>query len=307
MSELVLGWKMTAGLEPEYWLNNTAKPGEQLLEDLVTVPSEKIGTHTVIIGQSGSGKSFFLGRFIEEILLNTRAKCIIMDTNSDFRRIHEIPPDLWSNAKYDPVRRQGKLPHEKSIEEFKSLWNRISKKTYINHYDDFSNSFFIWWPNSSSDILFTENDTALQSQLNCMHNFVSAIGKLEVLKSIEQNRDFLDPLEVSQNHLTTWNRITTSDKEGAFANYLKNEYALPKLLQNVEQINLKPHIKNLEELGIWFVNEMIGSDQKKLQFYLNVLVLSWLQKASNSLKYVSNSASGLYFNKAQEFVWAGIL
>jgi len=40
--------------------------------------------HTLIVGQSGSGKSFMLGRFLEEIAAKTSARMVILDPNSDF-------------------------------------------------------------------------------------------------------------------------------------------------------------------------------------------------------------------------------
>lgn len=50
MSNLVLGWEVTAGLEPKYWLTEKAKPGAQKDDDLVVAPASTMGTHTVIIG-----------------------------------------------------------------------------------------------------------------------------------------------------------------------------------------------------------------------------------------------------------------
>src|ERR1700719_274025 len=68
---LVLGWKVTKGLEPQHWEQQNARPGKHKLTDVVSAVPKSIAHHTVIIAQSGSGKSFFLGRLIEEILLKT--------------------------------------------------------------------------------------------------------------------------------------------------------------------------------------------------------------------------------------------
>jgi ABC-type glutathione transport system ATPase component len=43
--------------------------------------------HTLIAGQSGSGKSFFVARLIEEIVLNTLGRVVMVDANGDFRSI----------------------------------------------------------------------------------------------------------------------------------------------------------------------------------------------------------------------------
>jgi DNA helicase HerA-like ATPase len=73
---------------------------------MVRIPTKKMDKHTVIIAQSGSGKSFFLGRLIEEIMLKSKARCLILDPNGDFRRINEIDEELWRSdqvltQKYD--------------------------------------------------------------------------------------------------------------------------------------------------------------------------------------------------------------
>ena len=87
---LTVGWQVTSTLDPRYWLNSSAKPGQHVPEDLVHVAAPHIGRHTLIVAQSGSGKSFFLGRLIEEILLRTHSRCVILDPNADFRRVNEI-------------------------------------------------------------------------------------------------------------------------------------------------------------------------------------------------------------------------
>lgn len=46
--------------------------------------------HTAVFGQSGSGKSFSFGIVLEELLLNTDARILVLDPNSDYRSFHEI-------------------------------------------------------------------------------------------------------------------------------------------------------------------------------------------------------------------------
>jgi hypothetical protein len=127
-SHLVLGWEVTKNLEPRYWVQNKdPKPGAQADDDLVRIPAELMASHTAIIAQSGSGKSFFLGRLIEEILINTRARCVILDPNGDFRRAYEVESDeLWRKASYDSSTRKGKLPTEDSKDTFSRLWDALT-------------------------------------------------------------------------------------------------------------------------------------------------------------------------------------
>ena len=84
---------------------------------MVRIPTKKMDKHTVIIAQSGSGKSFFLGRLIEEIMLKSKERCLILDPNGDFRRINEIDEELWRSdqvltQKYDIKTGVGKLTLE---------------------------------------------------------------------------------------------------------------------------------------------------------------------------------------------------
>jgi hypothetical protein len=57
--------------------------------------------HTLVVGQSGSGKSFFVARVIEEIVLATWARVLIIDPNGDFRSLSQAsPPEFWSTDKF---------------------------------------------------------------------------------------------------------------------------------------------------------------------------------------------------------------
>jgi hypothetical protein len=122
-SYLTLGWEVTPTLEPRYWRKSDAKPGSQPASELVRVPADLMGSHTAIIAQSGSGKSFFLGRLIEELMLQTRSRCVVFDPNADFRKVYEPKlAKLWEKAAYDPPNRCDGLPHEASREEFATRW-----------------------------------------------------------------------------------------------------------------------------------------------------------------------------------------
>jgi len=57
------------------------------------------GAHGAIIAQSGSGKSFLLGRLVEELLLTTKARALIIDPNSDFLYLNNVAEDIWNDHK----------------------------------------------------------------------------------------------------------------------------------------------------------------------------------------------------------------
>ena len=66
---------------------------------MVTVPLSGLEHHTMIVGQSGSGKSNFLTRLVEEILTKTEARLIIIDPNGDYTRISDVGNDNWVKSK----------------------------------------------------------------------------------------------------------------------------------------------------------------------------------------------------------------
>jgi hypothetical protein len=61
-SFLVLGWQVTVDGHPTYWLKKDAEIGHHQDSDLVRVSADRMDNHTVIVAQSGSGKSFFTGQ-----------------------------------------------------------------------------------------------------------------------------------------------------------------------------------------------------------------------------------------------------
>ncbi len=61
----------------------------------ITLNAGGLKSHTAIIAQSGSGKSFMLGRLLEEIVGKTRARVIFLDPNSDFVKFSEVDPSAW--------------------------------------------------------------------------------------------------------------------------------------------------------------------------------------------------------------------
>src|SRR5438552_7578903 len=184
ISSLILGWRVTQTLEPEYWLSADAKAGCSDTRMLVTVPADRLDTHTAIIAQSGSGKSFFLGRLLEEILLKTKSKCIVLDPNSDFKKIYEVEADtLWKAAKYDPQKRRGRLPHEASREEFAKPWGRVSITVKTDLYRRPNNERIeIWWPSLSVEFFADDLEPSARSDLYHIHGFVRNIEWLSRMK-----------------------------------------------------------------------------------------------------------------------------
>ena len=66
--------------------------GELLLEPDVRFALDAGGfnRHTFLCGQSGSGKTFALGVLLEQVLLQTSIRVVILDPNSDFVRLGDV-------------------------------------------------------------------------------------------------------------------------------------------------------------------------------------------------------------------------
>jgi hypothetical protein len=63
---------------------------------LLSIRPKDLLFHTLIVGQSGSGKSFFVARLLEELLARTRARIVIIDPNGDFRRFFQVSTSVWN-------------------------------------------------------------------------------------------------------------------------------------------------------------------------------------------------------------------
>jgi uncharacterized protein DUF87 len=66
--------------------------GELLLEPEVRFSLDAGGfnRHTFLCGQSGSGKTYALGVLLEQILLRTSIRVVVLDPNSDFVRLRDV-------------------------------------------------------------------------------------------------------------------------------------------------------------------------------------------------------------------------
>ena len=85
--------------------------------------------HTAILGQSGSGKSFAIARLLEELILRTRARIVILDPNGDFAHFYQAADSsIWADDEFSEVFRTIDAatypPNQKFDNEasFKSAW-----------------------------------------------------------------------------------------------------------------------------------------------------------------------------------------
>jgi len=178
---LDLGWLVDEHLHPKYWVESKNRNPDY--SDMVRIPTKKMDKHTVIIAQSGSGKSYFLGRLIEEIMIKSKSRCIILDPNGDFRKISEIDDDLWNNnqplsEKYDIKTGIGKLTLE-SKEDFAKTWRHSVQdfciKTNRVPKESGDQELKIWWPSVSLEFLIQENDPRTTTEMFHCHNWAKVL------------------------------------------------------------------------------------------------------------------------------------
>jgi DNA helicase HerA-like ATPase len=75
-----------------------------------------VANHTLIVGQSRSGKTNAARRIIEQILRWTDARVVILDPNADFKSLSELSP--WPNS-------------EHSDKDFDRRWPRMRKRIAV--------------------------------------------------------------------------------------------------------------------------------------------------------------------------------
>jgi hypothetical protein len=88
---LHFGWRLKQSLFAKLFGISLGEP--------VYLQGEGLIAHLAIIAQSGSGKSFMLGRMLEEIAAKTRARFLILDPNSDFVKFGAVDAGVWDRLK----------------------------------------------------------------------------------------------------------------------------------------------------------------------------------------------------------------
>jgi DNA helicase HerA-like ATPase len=97
----------------------------------INLKAPGLKSHTAIIAQSGSGKSFMLGRLLEEIASKTQARIVILDPNSDFVKFSEVDEGVWKDSKLSMW-----FGPEDSLDLFRKRWATIGFKVITNRHAD---------------------------------------------------------------------------------------------------------------------------------------------------------------------------
>ncbi len=279
MQSLVLGWALDADLNPAYWLTENARPGSQSADQLVVVPAEKMARHTIIVAQSGSGKSFFLGRLIEEIALKTRARLLVLDPNADFRRIGDVVSEtLWREAKYDTSLGYGRLPHEASCDDFAERWKSIESQILSGPHSTPQNSrrLRVSWSTFPIAFIVEDLDAIAGSQVYHCHEFVKSIA---FMYSIKQSSGAYNPSEVAYPFDKARKLLQRARHEGVQA-VLDEEFPKSK----------KPKRGGTVERN-WRKNDYFDARER----------------AVSAIEFVSPEIERFYFGRVKEYVAKGIV
>jgi hypothetical protein len=306
----VLGWRLTPNLDPVYWLNKKAKPGQQSESDLVSVPATLAATHTAIIAQSGSGKSFFLGRLIEELCLRTKARCVVLDPNSDFSRIYD-PQDakVWRDAGYDALKRCGSLPHEPSRESFLEQWSLVSirVRTGAAASKEKLERLKLRWSSVSAAFLAEDLDPMLRGELYHAHAFVKALewllltknpksssllpkGQKEQASAQKETAENVDLIAEAENLLARGRHLP----EAGFRSEIEAQF--PPVVPSIGVLEVVPFFGVLGKLLEPFALSFAKAAR-----------LSRIEVLSKGPRYVSPEVERFYFGKAREYQAAGIV
>jgi uncharacterized protein len=84
--------------------------------------------HTAVIAQSGSGKSFTLGRLLEEIVSKTLARVLILDPNSDFAKFSEVRLEAWKEKHL----KEYFAPRVDTLDHFRRRWAEVGFRVLTN-------------------------------------------------------------------------------------------------------------------------------------------------------------------------------
>jgi hypothetical protein len=283
---LVLGWQVNTEGHPIYWLNENAKVGLQHDSDLLRVSADLMDSHTVIVAQSGSGKSFFLGRLVEELLMRTKCRCLIFDPNGDFSCMDQINEDVWQESSYDLRSGNALLSHD-TKNAFLSSWGGIQKRVRtrrpLSNSSSIEQHLDIWWPGLSIDMLEEVFDDPMKrSELYHCHSFVRAISELQMIRTKLGRHEGTLIDRAEQIYNAGGDKNNTTDKIEAFLN---QEFEIPQAGQVVTTYPIP------------FVSWSMHKDPAKRKEAMEQVK----RRAASALRYFTKEMVRFYFGKAREY------
>ena len=299
---LEVGWTVNRGLDPEYWLLSDCSPGGHSSRYLVEVPAGSMANHTAMVAQSGSGKSFFLGRLIEEILTKTKARCLVLDPNGDFLQVQGLAAsENWDTANYNASKRRGFLPTEASPDHFSADWDKVTKQVRSAETGAGveADPLRLPWASLSPEPLAIELEPVLRTSFLQIHDFVRAIAAIAEGRVLKTNApvNVLDEVEKVLGQLK-------GGESGAARAYLKDEYGIEDLVSARVSRRVADYSEKLAGLPAEEVGEVDDDFLADLYRSLEgVRIASATEAVVRGLKYLEagSIAQQVYFGLARRF------
>lgn len=311
-SFLTLGWALQDGSQhPRYWFpsGTRIKPGgHDDRSDTVRVKAESIAQHTIVIAQSGSGKSFFVGRLIEEILLQSKSRVVVLDLNSDFVRCGKTKAaSCWEEARYDPKSMLGFCVTESTRAEFAERWRLLKKRVsgygvargFHDPEADVS-EISLPWSKISIDVLASEMGPKSRSELQHCHEF---LGSVEVLARAMRARkngpsDLIDEAE------SLFYRCKLGKAD--IVEHLRNRF-YESFVEHVSR-QAEERAKEFDNT-VRFPKSWVRQSEMSEHIRKNAEII--FEETENALmrecSYVSEESARYYFGRARFFQGSGII
>jgi hypothetical protein len=209
-------------------------------------------------------------------MIKSKARCLILDPNGDFRRINEIDDELWSSKcvlrqKYDIKTGMGKLTLE-GKDEFAKNWkpvvndfviktNRVPKELK-------DEELKIWWPTISLEFLIQSDNPRSTEMFHC-HNWAKELfNQFAQLSDDTNEEDIISKVKNIFKSLQSLQDIPSEDREKMIHKLIttpddKSETASthPKLLDSLLPSGL-PGLGNITKTLTKIINTSSESMEK---------------------------------------------
>lgn len=252
--DLHVGWKLkkTLVLEDE-------------LEE-VMLSSRGMAAHMAVIAQSGSGKSFMVGRLLEELASKTRARIVILDPNSDFGKFGSIATHPPGGLNADEDQR-----YKDAQKEFEQLWGDVRFGSFTHR----ASSIILSWP----DVPVTSKANYLGVSLE-MHP-----DEWLVFSKLTQDGRHLP--KGKKYTLKEWqDRIDAMIQVQREARPYENKWPYSGLVSNPQLVvmqlapmTLQRKLRQLSASGLW--------DGQKVQSVQQMMADLWKPDSDNPLRLLS--------------------
>jgi len=211
---------------------------------------QKLRHHGAILAGSGAGKSTLIGRIVEEILLKTEARVVIIDTNGDFRKAHIVVGSDEEGAVWKAqVPPQGETYHKREL--FEERWRRLTK-IHLTHAHNTEPTIGVEW----SKPFLSWNKLPMQWQMDilklelshdpdevaALYRVTQRLGGRTALKGPISPQTVRSELEA----MTTTSTIINPAGEGRIDMKLQNRF------QQVAELNIWRQEVDDVDLSYWF-------------------------------------------------------